>query len=70
MTRQVRGVSFTASVLRFIANESYVDMHMTVNASLIVSGYAMTWLASYMGSPETDQFTAVHAGESSETLAW
>ncbi|KAL1694005.1 hypothetical protein GGG16DRAFT_122851 [Schizophyllum commune] len=33
----------------------------TVNASLVVSGYAMTWLASYMGSPETDQFTAVHA---------
>ncbi|KAI5885546.1 uncharacterized protein SCHCODRAFT_01193880 [Schizophyllum commune H4-8] len=33
----------------------------TVNASLVVSGYAMTWLGSYMGSPETDQFTAIHA---------
>ncbi|KAI5833976.1 hypothetical protein K523DRAFT_395427 [Schizophyllum commune Tattone D] len=37
-----------------------------VNASLVVSGYAMTWLGSYMGSPETDQFTAVHAARGHE----
>ncbi|KAL1699445.1 hypothetical protein EV121DRAFT_216199 [Schizophyllum commune] len=31
------------------------------NASLVVSGHAMTWLGSYLSSPETDQFTAVQA---------
>ncbi|KAL1714970.1 hypothetical protein EV715DRAFT_208513 [Schizophyllum commune] len=36
-------------------------LHGVVNASLVVSGYAMTWLGSYLSSPETDQFTAVHA---------